>query len=54
MVRALEDRPLTISTTVGIVSEIANLLAPRLSDAVSYRVSRRVRDSPAASRRVGR
>jgi NAD(P)-dependent dehydrogenase (short-subunit alcohol dehydrogenase family) len=40
VVRALEDRPLTISTTVGNVSEVANLLAPRLTDAVSHRFSK--------------
>jgi len=35
IVRALEDRPLTISTVVGNVSEVLNLLAPRLMDALA-------------------
>lgn len=48
VVRALEDRPLTISTAVGNVAEILNLLVPRLSDAVSAAAARRYPDSPAA------
>lgn len=40
VVRALEDRPLTINTTVGNVAEVANLLAPRLTDAISHRFSK--------------
>ena len=51
VVRALEDRPLTISTAVGNISEVANLLAPRLSDAVSWRLSMLFPDSPAATGR---
>jgi len=50
VVRALEDRPLTISTAVGNISEIGNLLAPRMSDAVSHRFSKMFPDSPAAAR----
>jgi NAD(P)-dependent dehydrogenase (short-subunit alcohol dehydrogenase family) len=50
IVRALEDRPLTISTWVGNVTEVANLLAPRLSDAISHAAARRFPDSPAAAR----
>ncbi|MFL6061808.1 MAG: SDR family NAD(P)-dependent oxidoreductase [Marmoricola sp.] len=48
VVRALEDRPLTISTTVGNVAEVLNLLAPRLMDAVASAASRRFPDSAAA------
>jgi NAD(P)-dependent dehydrogenase (short-subunit alcohol dehydrogenase family) len=48
LVRALEDRPLTINTWVGNVTEVLNLLVPRLSDAVSAAASRRFPDSPAA------
>ena len=48
VVRALEDRPLTISTTVGNVSEVLNLLAPRLMDLVAATASRRFPDSAAA------
>ncbi len=48
VVRALEDRPLTINTVVGNVSEVLNLLVPRLSDAVSYHGSKRFPDSAAA------
>ncbi len=48
VVRALEDRPLTISTVVGSVSEVLNLVAPRLMDAVASAGARRFPDSPAA------
>jgi NAD(P)-dependent dehydrogenase (short-subunit alcohol dehydrogenase family) len=48
LVRALEDRPLTISTAVGNVTEVLNLLVPRLADAVSAAGARRFPDSPAA------
>jgi NAD(P)-dependent dehydrogenase (short-subunit alcohol dehydrogenase family) len=48
VVRALEDRPLTINTMVGSVSEVLNLLAPRVMDAVAATASRRFPDSPAA------
>jgi short-subunit dehydrogenase len=48
IVRALEDRPLTISTAIGNVSEVLNLLAPRLMDAVAAAGARRFPDSPAA------
>lgn len=52
VVRALEERPVTVNTLVGSVSEVLNLLAPRLSDAVSYAAARRFPDSPAAARHV--
>ncbi len=48
VVRALEDRPLTISTAVGSVSEVLNLVAPRFMDAVASAGARRFPDSPAA------
>ena len=48
VVRALEDRPLTINTVVGNVTEVLNLVVPRLSDAVSHHAARRFPDSPAA------
>jgi short-subunit dehydrogenase len=48
VVRALEDRPLTISTAVGNVSELFNLVLPRVSDAVSHHAAKRFPDSPAA------
>lgn len=48
VLRALEDRPLTISTAVGNVAEVLNLAAPRLMDAIAAAGSRRFPDSPAA------
>jgi NAD(P)-dependent dehydrogenase (short-subunit alcohol dehydrogenase family) len=48
VVRALEDRPLTISTAAGRVGEVLNLVAPRLSDAAFHRLDRRMPDSRAA------
>lgn len=48
VVRALEDRPVTISTVAGRVGEVLNLLAPRLSDAAYAAVQARLPDSPAA------
>ncbi len=48
IVRALEDRPITIDTTVGRVAEVFNLVLPRLSDAVVHHASRRFPDSKAA------
>jgi NAD(P)-dependent dehydrogenase (short-subunit alcohol dehydrogenase family) len=53
LVRALEDRPLTISTVVGNLSEVLNLVAPRLMDAVASAGARRFPDSPAARGRSG-
>lgn len=52
IVRALQDRPLTIDTTVGRVAEVLNLVLPRLSDAVSHHAARRFPDSPAALRHL--
>ena len=48
VVRACEDRPLTISTTVGNVAEVLNLVAPRLMDAIAAAGASRFPDSPAA------
>ncbi len=48
VVRALEDRPLTISTAAGRVGEVLNLVAPRAMDAGMALLSVRVPDSPAA------
>lgn len=48
IVRALEDRPLTISTAVGSIAEVLNLAAPRLMDAIAAAGSSRFPDSPAA------
>jgi NAD(P)-dependent dehydrogenase (short-subunit alcohol dehydrogenase family) len=48
LVRALEDRPLTINTAVGNVAEVLNVVAPRLMDAISAAGSRRFPDSAAA------
>jgi NAD(P)-dependent dehydrogenase (short-subunit alcohol dehydrogenase family) len=52
VVRALEDRPLTVDVAAGRVAEVFNLVAPRLSDALFHRMSRRFPDSPAAARHV--
>ena len=49
IVRALEDRPLTIDTAVGRVAEVFNLALPRVSDAVVHHVSKRFPDSKAAT-----
>ncbi len=48
VVRALEDRPVTISTVAGRVGEVLNLVAPRLSDAAYAALQARMPDSPAA------
>lgn len=48
IVRALEDRPVTVSTQVGNVGEVLNLLAPRLTDALFSRFDRWFPDSSAA------
>ncbi len=53
VVRALEDRPVTIDTVVGKVSEVLNLLAPRTSDLASFRLSRLFPESKAARRSSG-
>jgi NAD(P)-dependent dehydrogenase (short-subunit alcohol dehydrogenase family) len=50
VVRALEDRPLTVDTRVGRAGELLNIAAPRLSDALMSRFHRGSPDSVAASR----
>jgi NAD(P)-dependent dehydrogenase (short-subunit alcohol dehydrogenase family) len=52
VVRALEDRPVTVNTLVGSVSEVLNLVVPRLSDLVSHSAAKRFPDSPAAARHI--
>ena len=52
VVRALEDRPLTISTVAGRVGEVLNLLAPRAMDAGMALMAARMPDSRAASAHV--
>ncbi|MGZ8744207.1 MAG: SDR family NAD(P)-dependent oxidoreductase [Nocardioides sp.] len=54
VVRALEDRPLTISTAAGRVGELLNLLAPRAMDAAMALMDSRMPDSPAARAHVQR
>jgi NAD(P)-dependent dehydrogenase (short-subunit alcohol dehydrogenase family) len=53
VVRALEDRPVTISTVAGRVGEVLNLVAPRAMDAGMALMARRVPDSQAARAHVG-
>lgn len=48
IVRALEDRPLTVNTAAGNIGELLNILAPRLSDWMFHRFDRRFPDSAAA------
>ena len=48
VVRALEDRPVTVNTAAGTLGEILNLAAPRLSDALFSRFDRAYDDSRAA------
>ena len=48
VVRALEDRPLTISTVAGRVGEVLNIVAPRAMDAGLAHMAARLPDSPAA------
>ncbi len=48
IVRALEDRPITVNGIVGTVGEVANLLTPRLSDFAMAVAHRKVPDSAAA------
>lgn len=48
VVRALEDRPVTVSVAVARAGEVLNLVAPRLSDALHWRFSQLFPDSAAA------
>jgi len=54
VVRALEDRPLTVDTVPGRIAEWLNLLLPRASDALQHAVASRFPDSEAASRHASR
>jgi NAD(P)-dependent dehydrogenase (short-subunit alcohol dehydrogenase family) len=51
VVRALEDRPVTLNTRSGSAAEVLNLVAPRLMDMLFAKVDRRFPDSEAARRR---
>jgi len=48
VLRALEDRPLTVNTLAGDVGEVVNLVAPRLSDWLFHCFDRMFPDSEAA------
>jgi NAD(P)-dependent dehydrogenase (short-subunit alcohol dehydrogenase family) len=48
VLRALEDRPLTLGTMVSNAGEVLGLVAPRLSDALMAEMNRRMPDSRAA------
>ena len=48
VVRALEDRPVTVDHPAARVGELLNILAPRLSDALMSRYDRAFPDSAAA------
>jgi short-subunit dehydrogenase len=52
ILRALEERPVTVDTLAGRLAEILNLALPRLSDAVAHRASARHPDSAAALRHL--
>jgi short-subunit dehydrogenase len=54
VVRALEDRPLTVNDAAGSLAEVLNLVAPRLSDALFHQMHKRFPDSRAAARHVER
>ncbi|WKN49603.1 SDR family NAD(P)-dependent oxidoreductase [Nocardioides sp. Arc9.136] len=48
VVRALEDRPLTVGTVAGALGEVVNVVAPRASDALLATLDRVFADSAAA------
>ena len=48
VVRALEDRPLTVDRWIGGLGELLNILLPRFSDWMMYRYDRKRPDSAAA------
>jgi NAD(P)-dependent dehydrogenase (short-subunit alcohol dehydrogenase family) len=54
VVRALEDRPVTVNVLAGNVGQILNVVAPRLSDALFARFDRSSTDSAAALSRPAR
>jgi NAD(P)-dependent dehydrogenase (short-subunit alcohol dehydrogenase family) len=49
IVRALEERPLTVNSWAGNVGELLNILSPRLSDWLFHRFDRMFPDSAAAN-----
>jgi NAD(P)-dependent dehydrogenase (short-subunit alcohol dehydrogenase family) len=53
IVRALEDRPVSVNTRAGDVGELVNILAPRLSDWLFHRFDRMFPDSAAAKAATG-
>jgi NAD(P)-dependent dehydrogenase (short-subunit alcohol dehydrogenase family) len=54
VVRALEERPVTVDTAAGAIGEVFGLVAPRLSDAVFALADRAFPDSRAARGREGK
>ena len=48
VVRALEERPLTVDRWIGRLGEWVAILAPRFSDSVMYRYDKQRSDSAAA------
>lgn len=52
IVRALEDRPVTVDTVVGSMAELLNLALPRLSDTLHHRLDRLFPESPAATQHL--
>lgn len=48
IVRAMEDRPITVNGVIGSCYEVFNLVTPRLADFVAAEMSRRMPDSAAA------
>lgn len=53
IVRALEDRPITVNTLTGSTVEMLNLVAPRFADLLFARFDKRFPDSAAARRTAG-
>jgi NAD(P)-dependent dehydrogenase (short-subunit alcohol dehydrogenase family) len=53
VVRALEDRPVTLDVPVARAGELLNLLLPRVSDAIFHLFDRRFPDSAAARGAAG-
>jgi len=53
VVRALEERPVTVGNLVAQVGELVNIVAPRLSDAIMHRYDRMAPDSPRARGEAG-
>jgi NAD(P)-dependent dehydrogenase (short-subunit alcohol dehydrogenase family) len=54
VIRALEERPVTLDNKVARVGEVLNLIAPRLSDALMSSYDSRHPDSDAATGGLGR